>query len=52
MSTAKQPTDTDLSGEAKAAIEAKRETLKRVANSEYPIAEHAETLLKISESYD
>jgi len=49
MSTAKQPTDTNLSGEAKAAIEAKRETLKRVANSEYPIAEHAEALLEVAE---
>lgn len=39
-----------LSGDAENAIEAKRETLERVANSGYPIAEHAETLLEIANS--
>lgn len=49
MSTAKQPIDTNLSGEAKAAIEAKRETLERVSNSEYPIADLAQALLEVAE---
>jgi len=33
--------------DAVAAIEAKRDTLKRVANTDYPAAEHAEALLEI-----
>lgn len=50
MSTVEQPTDTNLTEEAKAAIETKRETLERVSNSEYPIAEYAEALLEIANS--
>lgn len=52
MSTASEQAAVDVSKEVKNAIEAKRETLERVANSEYPIAEHAEALLEITESYD
>jgi hypothetical protein len=37
----------DVSSDAVAAIEAKRDTLKRVANTDYPAAEHAEALLEI-----
>jgi hypothetical protein len=51
MSNAKfqQPenNDTRLSDDAKAAIEAKRESLERVSNTEYAVATHAETLLKL-----
>lgn len=38
------------SNDAKAAIEAKRDLLERVANTDYPAAEHAKTLLDIIDS--
>jgi len=41
---AEKPTD-----DAVAAIEAKRDTLERVANLDYPAAEHAEALLEIAD---
>ncbi len=37
----------DVSSDALAAIEAERDTLERVANTDYPAAEHAEALLEI-----
>lgn len=39
----------NLSSDAEAAIEAKRETVERVANSEYPIADLAQALLEVAE---
>lgn len=52
MSQAEQPEGTapSLSGDAMAAIEAKREALERLANTDYPAAEHAEALLEIARS--
>jgi len=51
MSQAEQPEEAapSLSGDAMAAIEAKRESLERLANTEYAVAEHAEALLEIAE---
>jgi hypothetical protein len=42
--------DEKPTNDAEAAIEAKRDTLERVANTDYPAAEHAEALLEIADN--
>lgn len=56
MSQAESPSDSkptaNASHDALTAIEAKREALERVAKSEYPMADHAEALLELTESHN
>ena len=56
MSQADSPNDskptTNVSDDALAAIEDKREALERVAKSDYPLAEEAEALLEIADSHN